>query len=70
MKIYAKLLGNYYRTYTISVKESLSHYELKKHKPWFEEEASELLDQRKKSQVDVVTGFKLNEWRYSEQCKM
>jgi hypothetical protein len=31
----------------ISAKESLVYYELKKHKPWFEEGRSELLDQRK-----------------------
>jgi hypothetical protein len=28
----------------ISVKESLGYYELKKHKPWFEEGCSELVD--------------------------
>jgi hypothetical protein len=31
----------------ISAKESLGYYELRKHKPWFEEWCSELLDQRK-----------------------
>jgi hypothetical protein len=31
----------------ISVKESLDYYELKKHKPWFNERCSKLLDQRK-----------------------
>jgi hypothetical protein len=31
----------------ISAKESLDYYELKKHKPWFEEGCSKLLDQRK-----------------------
>jgi hypothetical protein len=35
----------------ISVKESLYHYELKKHKPWFEERCSELLDQRKQAKL-------------------
>jgi hypothetical protein len=30
-----------------SVKESLSYYELKKHKPWFVKGSSQLLDQRK-----------------------
>jgi hypothetical protein len=30
----------------ISAKESLSYYELKKHKPWFDEGCSKLLDQR------------------------
>jgi hypothetical protein len=28
-------------------KESLGYYELKKHKPWFDEGCSKLLDQRK-----------------------
>jgi hypothetical protein len=31
----------------ISAKESLGYFELKKHKPWFDEECSKLLDQRK-----------------------
>jgi predicted restriction endonuclease len=31
----------------ISAKESLGDYELKKHKPWFDEGCSKLLDQRK-----------------------
>jgi hypothetical protein len=31
----------------ISVKESLGYFELKKHKPWFDEGCSKLLDQRK-----------------------
>jgi hypothetical protein len=31
----------------ISAKESLGYYELKKHKPWFEEDFSDLLDKRK-----------------------
>jgi hypothetical protein len=34
---------------TISTKASLGHYELKKHKPWFNEGCSEFLDQRKQS---------------------
>jgi hypothetical protein len=40
-------LGNYIREYTISAKESLGYYELKKHDPWFDEVCSKLLDQRK-----------------------
>jgi hypothetical protein len=31
----------------VSAKESLGYYELKKHKPWFEEGCSELSGQRK-----------------------
>jgi hypothetical protein len=30
-----------------SAKESLGYFELKKHKPWFDEGCSKLLDQRK-----------------------
>jgi hypothetical protein len=33
----------------ISAKESLCYYELKKHKPWFNEVCSELADQRKQA---------------------
>jgi hypothetical protein len=32
----------------ISAKESLGYYELKQHKPWFDEGRSKLIDQRKK----------------------
>jgi hypothetical protein len=32
---------------TISAKESLGYCELKKHKPWFDEGCSKLLDKRK-----------------------
>jgi hypothetical protein len=31
----------------ISAKESLGYYELKQHKPWFDEGCSELFEQRK-----------------------
>jgi hypothetical protein len=31
----------------ITAKESLGYFELKKHKPWFDEGCSELLDERK-----------------------
>jgi hypothetical protein len=31
----------------ISVKDSLGYFELKKHKPWFNEGCSKLVDQRK-----------------------
>jgi hypothetical protein len=35
----------------ISAEESLGYYELKKHKPWFDEGCSELLDQRKQAKL-------------------
>jgi hypothetical protein len=35
----------------ISAKESLYYYELKKHKPWFDEGYSKLLDQRKQAKL-------------------
>jgi hypothetical protein len=37
--------------FKISAKESLSYYELKKHKLWFQEGCSELLDQRKQAKL-------------------
>jgi hypothetical protein len=33
----------------ISAKECLGYYELRKHKPWFDERCSKLLDQRKQA---------------------
>jgi hypothetical protein len=36
---------------TVSAKESLGYYELKKNKPWFDEGCSELLDQRKQAKL-------------------
>jgi hypothetical protein len=35
----------------ISAIESLGYFELKKHKPWFDEECSQLLDQRKQAKL-------------------
>jgi hypothetical protein len=35
----------------VSAKESLGYYELKKHKPWFDEECSKLLAQRKEAKL-------------------
>jgi hypothetical protein len=35
----------------ISAKESLGYYELKKHKPWFDEGCSKLLDERKQAKL-------------------
>jgi hypothetical protein len=34
-----------------SAKESLILYEMKQHKPWFEEECSRFLDQRKQAKM-------------------
>jgi hypothetical protein len=45
----------------ISAKESLGYYELKTHRPWFHEDCSKLLDQKKR-QIAVVTGSKDNKW--------
>jgi hypothetical protein len=36
---------------TISAKESLGYYEVKKHKPWVDEGCSKLLDQRKQAKL-------------------
>jgi hypothetical protein len=38
----------------ISAKESLGYCELKKHKPWFDEGCSKLLDQRKQVKLQWV----------------
>jgi hypothetical protein len=35
----------------ISAKQNLSYFELKKHKPWFDEGCSKLLDQRKQAKL-------------------
>jgi hypothetical protein len=35
----------------ISLKENLSYYDLKKHKIWFDEGCSKLLDQRKQAKL-------------------
>jgi hypothetical protein len=35
----------------ISAKDSLGYFELKKHKPWFDEGCSKLLDQRKQTKL-------------------
>jgi hypothetical protein len=35
----------------ISTKESLGYYEMKQHKPWFDEGCSNLLDQRKQAKL-------------------
>jgi hypothetical protein len=38
----------------ISAKESLSYYELRKHKPWFDKGCSKLVDQRKRTKLQVL----------------
>jgi hypothetical protein len=43
-------LGNYI-SIKISAKESLGYYVLKKHKPWFDERYSKLLDPRKHAKI-------------------
>jgi hypothetical protein len=47
----------------IAAKESPDYYELKKHKLWFDEGSSKLLDNRKQATLQWVTGSKLNKWR-------
>jgi hypothetical protein len=43
-------------TIKISVEESLGYYELKQHKPWFDEECSKLLDQKKQAKLQWLQG--------------
>jgi hypothetical protein len=38
----------------ISAKESLGYFELKKHKPWFDEGCSKLLYQRKQAKLQIL----------------
>jgi hypothetical protein len=45
------VLGKLLENIKMSTKESLSHYELKKHKPWFEEGCSKLLYQKKQAKL-------------------
>jgi hypothetical protein len=40
----------------ISVKENLGYFELKKHKPWFDEGCSKLLDERKQAKLQWLQG--------------
>jgi hypothetical protein len=53
----------------ISAKENLGYYELKQHKPWFDEGCSKLLDQRKQAELQwlqdpsEINGDKLNNVR-------
>jgi hypothetical protein len=42
----------------ISAKESLGCYELKKHKPWFDEGLFKIIRPNETRQIAVVTGFK------------
>jgi hypothetical protein len=54
----------------ISAKESLGYYALRKHKPWFDEGCSKLLDQRKQAKLQClqipseINGDNLNNARY------
>jgi hypothetical protein len=52
----------------ISAKESLGYYELKKHKPWFDEGCSKLLDQRKQAKLQWLQDPKNNEHSGSTKC--
>jgi hypothetical protein len=53
----------------ISAKESLGYYELKKHKPWFDEGCSKWIDQRKQAkslwlqEPNEINGDNLNNVR-------
>jgi len=54
----------------ISAKQSLGLYELKQHKPWFDNEFSRFLDQRKKVKNAEVTGSIPKPYRQPIQCTM
>jgi hypothetical protein len=59
----------------ISAKEGLGYYELKKHKPWFDEGCSKLLDQRKQAKFqwlqdpNEINGDNLNNERSEARNK-
>jgi hypothetical protein len=54
----------------ISAKQSLGYFELKKHRPWFDERCSKLLDQRKQATLKClkdpseINGDNLNNVRH------
>jgi hypothetical protein len=60
------------REIKMSAKESLDLYELKKHKPWFDEGCSKLLDQRKQAKLQrlqdpgELNGDNLNNVRHED----
>jgi hypothetical protein len=45
------VLGKLTENIKISAEESLGYPELKKHKPWFDERCSKLLDQRQQAKL-------------------
>jgi hypothetical protein len=59
----------------IPAKKSLNDYELKKHKPWFDERCSELLDRRKEAKLQwlqdpvEINGDNLNNVRREARNK-
>jgi hypothetical protein len=44
-------LRNYYRDCNVSAAETIDYYNLKQHKPWFDEECSKLLYQRMQAKL-------------------
>jgi hypothetical protein len=48
----------------ISVKENLCYFELKKHKPWFDEGCSKFLDQRKHAKLQWLQDPSEINWNY------
>jgi hypothetical protein len=49
-----------------SAKEKPRYYRLKHNKPWFDDECSKLIEQRK---LAMVKRSKPNQWRYSAKFK-
>jgi len=48
---------------------NLGLYELKQHKPWFDEEYLQPLVQRKQAKIQLFTGSQPKQCRESQQCK-
>jgi hypothetical protein len=44
-------MGSIRENINISAKECIGHCEAKRHKPWFDEECSELIDRRKQAKL-------------------
>jgi len=53
----------------VSTTQNLILYELKQHKPWFHEEYSQILVQRKQGKVQLFTESQPKRRRESKQCK-
>jgi hypothetical protein len=54
----------------ISAKESIGYYELKNHKPWFDQACSELVDQRKQAKLQWLRDLSETNGNYQKMQDM